>query len=129
MYSLYLSVVINSQDKMKLLLLMLMLAATSSVQAFSAIADAKKSKATDYSICSVYFRHAKDKDKEKFFNDHGLEFVGRAKDSKNKRLRKWKIQIKKAKQRMTLEMKHNFEKSALTSRYGEKCNSIYTGSN
>ncbi len=121
--------VINSQDKMKLLLLILMFATISSVQAFSAIADAKKSKAADYSICSVYFHHVKDKDKEKFFNDHGPEFVGRAKDSKNKRLKKWKIQIKRAKQRMAVEMKRNLEESALTSRYGEKCNSIYAGSN
>lgn len=114
---------------MKLLLLVLVLAASSSAQAFSAIADAKKSKATDYSICSVYFNHVKNKEKEKFFNDHGPEFIGRVKDSKNKRLRKWRNQINRAKQRMAIEMKSDFEESALTSKYGEKCNSIYTGSN
>lgn len=121
--------VINGKDKLKLLLLILLFAATLSVHAFSAIADAKKRKATDYSICSVYFHHIKDIDKEKFFNDHGLEFIGRAKDSKKKKLRKWKNQIKRAKQSMTMEINSNFEESVLTSRYGEKCNSIYTGSN
>lgn len=40
-----------------------------------------------------------------------------------------KNQIKKTKQRMAVEMKSNFEESALTSKYGEKCNSIYAGSN
>ena len=106
-----------------------MFAATSSAYAFSAIADTKKRKATDYSICSIYFHLVRDKDKEKFFNDHGLGFVGRAKDPKNKRLRKWKNQIKRAKQSMTIEINSDFEESALTSKYGEKCNSIYTGSN
>lgn len=113
---------------MKLLLLILIFAATSSVQAFSAIADAKKSKAINYSICSVYFHHIQDKDKEKFFSDNGLEFVGRVKDSKNKRLRKWKNQIKRTKQLMAVEMKHNFEEPELTSKYGVKCNLIYAGS-
>lgn len=106
-----------------------MLVATPSILAFSSIADNNKSKAMDYSICSIYFLYINDKDKEKFFNDNGPEFVGRVKDSKHRRLRKWKNQIKSAKQRMAVEMNHNFERSALTSRYGEKCHSIYTGSN
>ena len=108
---------------------MLMFAVTSSVHAFSEIADTKKHKAIDYSVCSVYFYYLEDKEKEEFFNEYGPEFVGRVKDSKNKRLRKWKNQIKRAKQRVAAETKHNLEESALTSKYGKKCNSIYTGSN
>ena len=61
-----------------------MFAVTSLVHAFSEIADTKKRKAMDYSVCSVYFHYLDDKVKEEFFNEYGKEFVGRTKDSKNK---------------------------------------------
>lgn len=113
---------------MKLLLLMLMFAVTSSVHAFSEIADTKKRKAIDYSVCSVYFYYLEDKEKEEFFNEYGPEFVDRVKNSKNKRLRKWKNQIKIAKQHITTETNNNLTESVLTSKYGKKCNSIYARS-
>ena len=108
---------------------MIMFSVISSVQAFSEIADTKKSKAMDYSVCSVYFHNLEDKVKEEFFNEYGPEFVGREKDSKNRRLRKWKNQIKRAKQHIATETNNNLTKSVLTSKYGKKCNSIYTESN
>lgn len=113
---------------MKLLLLMLIFVATSLVHAFSEIADTKKRKAMDYSVCSVYFHYLEDNGKEKFFNEYGMEFVGRIKDSKNKRLRKWKKQIKSAKLQIATETNNKFTKSILASKYGKKCNSIYAGS-
>lgn len=114
---------------MKILLLILMFAITLPAQAFSEIADTKKRKAKDYSICSVYFHYLRDKKKEKFFNEYGPEFVGRAKDSKKKKLKKWKNQIKRAKQRVAAEMNNNLEELALTVKYGKKCNLIYVESN
>ncbi len=114
---------------MRLLLLILIFAVISPVQAFSEIADAKKRKAIDYSTCSVYFRYLEDKEKEGFFNEYGLEFVGRAKDSKSKKIKKWKKQIKIAKQHMATETNNNPTKPVVTSKYGKKCNSIYTRSN
>jgi len=114
---------------MKLLLLMIMFTVTSWVHAFSEIAETRERKAMDYSVCSVYFHYLEDRVKEEFFNAYGTEFVGRAKDSKKKRLRKWKNQIKSAKQQISAETNNNLTKSVLTTKYGKKCNSIYTGSN
>ncbi|HSG30442.1 MAG TPA: hypothetical protein VLB82_02745 [Thermodesulfobacteriota bacterium] len=54
-----------------------MFTVTSLVHAFSEIADAKKRKAMDYSVCSVYFHYLEDKVKEDYFNEHGPELVGR----------------------------------------------------
>jgi len=105
-----------------------MFTVTSLVHAFSEIADTKKRKAMDYSVCSVYFHYLEDKVKEDYFNEHGPELVGRSKDSKNKKLRKWKNRIKNAKLQIAAETNNNPTRSVLTSKYGKKCNLIYTGS-
>ena len=117
---------------MKFVVLILLFAVTSSVQAVRTEEDKKRiAIIINYSNCSAYFHFMKDQEKKAFFNEHGWKLVGGKKTSEKVRRHLWKRQEADSKMALVASQKgksfDTIDTTILTEKYGEKCNSIYTG--